>query len=119
MNLKELARMDAAFTIEGEQAGNTDCTLSDGGGNEWRVKMLLGDVGFSVDTDGNKIAGRTCWATYIADRVKNGEGVELTPKEGWTLSWVDVSGEEVSGTVMFSEPDRTIGLKRIFIALDL
>jgi len=25
----------------------------------------------------------------------------------------------VSGTVMFSEPDRTIGLKRIFIALDL
>lgn len=119
MNLKELARMDAALTIEGEQAGNTDCTLSDNGGNEWRVKMLLGDVGFSVDTDGNKVAGRTCWATYIADRVKNGEGVELTPKEGWTLSWVDVSGEEVSGTVMFSEPDRTIGLKRIFIALDL
>ena len=119
MNLKELARMDAALTIEGEQAGNTDCTLSDNGGNEWRVKMLLGDVGFSVDTDGNKIAGRTCWATYISDRVKNGEGVELTPKEGWTLSWVDVSEEEVSGTVMFSEPDRTIGLKRIFIALDL
>ena len=118
MNLKELAKRDAALTIEGMQAGNTECILSDGSGNSWKVKMLLGDVGFTVDSDGNKIAGRTCWATYLAERVQNSEGVELTPKEGWTLSWVDVSGEEVSGTVMFSEPDRTIGLKRIYIALD-
>ncbi len=118
MNLKELAKRDAALTIEGMQAGNTECILSDGSGNSWKVKMLLGDVGFTVDSDGNKIAGRTCWATYLSERVQNSEGVELTPKEGWTLSWVDVSGEEVRGTVMFSEPDRTIGLKRIYIALD-
>ena len=117
MNLKELAKRDAALTIEGMQAGNTECILSDGSGNSWKVKMLLGDVGFTVDSDGNKIAGRTCWATYLAERVQNSEGVELTPKEYDLLFYLvrnknialtrDKLLEEVWGYDFFGD-DRTI-----------
>ena len=69
MNLRELAKKDAALTIEGEQAGNTLCTLSSPDGNAWLVKMILSDIGCELDTDGNKVIGRTCWATYPTERL--------------------------------------------------
>ena len=77
MNLRELARRDAAVTIEGSQAGNVLATLTSLDGREWPdVPMILSDIGYSFDTEGNKVAGRTCWATYVAERVADeGKGV--------------------------------------------
>ncbi len=119
MNLRELAKRDAALTIEGEQAGNTACVLSAPDGKTWEVPMILSDIGYSLDTDGNTVAGRTCWATYIAERVKDDEGVELTPRRGWRLDWTDIDGREQKMFVLFAEPDRTVGWTKLFLAVQL
>ena len=119
MNLRELARKDAEVTIEGGQAGNTLCHLTDPDGNEWDVKMLLSDIGYTVDLDGNRVAGRTCWATYRADRVcvkdKAGNDKVKTPRKGWMLVWTDIEGKTQKMKVSFAEPDKTIGLTRLFL----
>lgn len=119
MNLRELAKRDAVTTIEGAQAGNTPCTLFDSAGNSWEVPMLLSDVGYSTDTDGNTVAGRTCWATYIADRVKDEGGAILTPRRGWRLDWTDIDGRAQKMFVLFAEPDRTVGWTKLFMAVQL
>lgn len=119
MNLRELAKRDAAHTVEGEQAGNTLCALSDGRGGEWEIPMLLSDIGYSLDTDGNQVAGRTCWASYIADRVKSDEGEVLTPRRGWRLDWTDIDGKRQKMFVLFAEPDKTIGLTKLFMVAQL
>lgn len=118
MNLRELAKRDAFHTVEGEQAGNTLCVLSDPAGEKWEVPMLLSDIGFSMDTEGNTIAGRTCWATYIAERVQK-DGALLTPRRGWRLDWRDIDGRDQKMFVIYAEPDRTVGLTRLFLAVQL
>ena len=118
MNLRELAKKDAALTIEGEQAGNTLCTLSDGA-SEWQIPMILSDIGYEVDTEGNRIAGRTCWATYIADRARDENGKILTPRKGWRLLWTDSDGREQIMFVQYCEPDRTLGWNRIFMTVKM
>lgn len=119
MNLRELARRDAAVTVEGEQAGNTLCALTAPDGGAWEVPMLLSDIGYSTDTDGNTVAGRTCWATYIADRVADEGGNVLTPRRGWRLDWTDLDGHEQKMFVLYAEPDRTIGLTKLFMVVQL
>lgn len=118
MNLRQLAKRDSAHTIEGGQAGNTLCTLSDGA-ESWEVPMILSDIGYEVDTDGNRVAGRTCWATYIADRVKDEDGKIKTPRKGWRLDWTDIDGKEQRMFVTFAEPDKTIGWMRLFMVVQL
>lgn len=118
MNLRELANKDAAVTIEGEQAGNTLCTLSDGA-REWEVPMILSDIGHAVDTEGNRIAGRTCWATYIMNRVKSEDEKILIPRRGWRISWTDIDGNRQEMFVSFAEPDKTIGWVRLFMVVQL
>lgn len=122
MNLRDLAKKDAAHTIEGAQAGNTTCILSDGA-NAWEVPMVLSDIGYELDTDGNRIAGRTCWATYIADRVfvedSSGNKKVLTPRKGWQLQWADIDGKTQNMFVVFAEPDKTIGWTRLFMTVKL
>lgn len=119
MNLRDLAKRDSAVIVEGEQAGNTLLTLSDPLGNTWSVVALLSDIGYEVDTDGNKVAGRTCWATYKAERVKDAGERVLTPRRGWKVKWTDLEGREQKMFVSFSEPDLTLGLNRIFMTANL
>lgn len=119
MNLRDLAKRDAALTIEGAQSGNTPCTLVSPSGQEWEVPMLLSDIGYSQDTDGNAVAGRTCWATYIADRVLDERGAILTPRRGWRLSWTDIDGRPQKMFVLFAEPDRTVGWTKLFLSVRL
>lgn len=119
MNLRELARRDAAVTIEGNQAGKVFGTLSSPDGMEWPdIPMLLSDIGHSYDTEGNRIAGRTCWATYVAARVAD-EGKILYPRKGWQLSWEDLDGKTQQMFVSFCEPDRTVGWNRLFMVVSL
>ena len=119
MNLRDLAKRDAALTIEGAQAGNTPCVLVSPSGQEWEVPMLLSDIGYTQDTDGNAVAGRTCWATYIADRVIDERGAILTPRRGWRLLWTDIDGRPQKMFVIFAEPDRTVGWTKLFLSVRL
>lgn len=119
MNLRDLAKRDAALTIEGAQSGNTPCVLVSPSGHEWEVPMLLSDIGYTQDTDGNAVAGRTCWATYIADRVRDEGGAILTPRRGWRLLWTDIDGRPQKMFVLFAEPDRTVGWTKLFLSVRL
>ena len=119
MNLRDLAKRDAALTIEGAQSGNTPCVLVSPSGQEWEVPMLLSDIGYTQDTNGNAVAGRTCWATYIADRVIDERGELLTPRRGWRLLWTDIDGRPQKMFVLFAEPDRTVGWTKIFLSVRL
>ena len=56
MGLRELARRDALKTIEGKQAGNTVFTIDDLSGHSWEITGFVGDIGYSFDTDGNKVS---------------------------------------------------------------
>lgn len=118
MSVLRLARRDALRLLEGAQAGSTDFVLSDKAGNSWELTGFIGDIGYSFDTDGNKIAGRTVCASFIASRVKIDEKT-VTPCAGWRVVWRDADGKKNSGVVTFSEPDRTIGIVRVFLNLDM
>ena len=119
MNLRELAHKDSAVTVEGAQAGTTICDLFDAQGNKWEVLMLLSDIGYMVDAEGNQTAGRSCWATYVADRVKNPDLQVLYPREGWRLEWTDMGGEKQLMYVSYCMPDRTLGLNKLFMTSNL
>lgn len=119
MNLRELAHRDSAVTVEGAQAGTTICDLFDAQGNKWEVLMLLSDIGYMVDAEGNQTTGRSCWATYVADRVKNPDLQVLYPREGWRLEWTDMGGEKQLMYVSYCMPDRTLGLNKLFMTSNL
>lgn len=118
MNLRELAKADAAFTVEGENAGNAEFILADKDGHEWTVTGLVGDIGFLIDTDGNAVAGRTVFATFRSERVAI-DGVVVEPKKGWSFTYTDLSGKAWKLFVLYSMPDRTIGLTKVYLVLDL
>lgn len=118
MGLRELAQKDAAHTIEGKQAGNTVFTLSDKAGRSWEITGFVGDIGYSVDTEGNRVAGRTVCASFLASRVKI-NGKTVTPAPGWKLAYRNLDGETQESNVVFAEPDRTIGVVRAYLSLDM
>lgn len=118
MGLRELAKKDARYTIEGAQAGNTVFTLSDLAGHSWEIPGFIGDIGYSVDTEGNRVAGRTVCASFLAERVKL-DGKTITPAPNWKIVYKDLEDEEHAARVSFAEPDRTVGIMRLFLALDL
>ena len=118
MGLRELARRDALKTIEGKQAGNTVFTIDDLSGHSWEITGFVGDIGYSFDTDGNKIAGRTVCASFLQSRVKI-NGKIVTPAPGWKLTYKDLDGNEQKSRITFAEPDRTIGIVRVVVNLDL
>ncbi len=118
MNLRELARKDALCVFECEQAGNTSCVLSDGS-TEWKIPMLLCDVGYEVDTDGNKVAGRSVWASYVSDRVRSSCERVITPKKGWSLKWLDDFGRAQVMFVSFCEVDRSLGVTKLHLLAKL
>lgn len=119
MNLRELAHKDSAVTVEGAQAGTTICDLFDAQNNKWEVLMLLSDIGYMVDGEGNQTAGRSCWATYVANRVKDSNMQVLYPREGWRLEWTDLGGERQQMYVSYCMPDRTLGLNKLFMTSNL
>ncbi len=119
MNLRELAHNDAANIFEGEQAGNTLCDVSAPDGTKWQVLMLLSDIGYMTDGEGNPVAGRSCWATYIGDRIKDENLKVLTPQRGWKVEWTDLEGCRQKMFVSYVEPDKTIALKRLYLEVSL
>ena len=118
MGLRELAQKDAAHTIEGKQAGNTVFTLSDKARHSWEITGFVGVIGYSVDTEGNRVAGRAVCASFLASRVKI-NGKTVTPAPGWKLVYRNLDGEMQESNVVFAEPDRTIGLVRVYLSLDM
>lgn len=78
----------------------------------------MGDIGYLLDVDGRDVATRTIVASYISSRVKAGEKT-IEPKRGWRVTCFDLEGKEWKLFVSHALPDRTMGLTKLYLVLDL
>lgn len=119
MGLRQLAEADLAATLtDKETGGAVDFTLLRPNGTGVTLQGFVGDIGYLVDTEGNPIAGRTITACFrMSDFVSDGEYVK--PASGWRVVYVDMSGHEWILFVVRFEPDRTLGVGRLILALNL
>ena len=93
MGLRELALADTAITLESADGGTAAFTLSDNN-------------------------GRTVWASFRSDRVTI-DGKAREPERGWSFSYTDLTGKKWDLKVLYSEPDRTLGITKIYLVLNL
>ena len=117
MGLRQLAEADLAVTLtDKETGGAVDFTLLRPNGTGVILQGFVGDIGYLVDTEGNPIAGRpACFR--MSDLVSEGEYVK--PASGWRVVYFDLSGHEWILFVVRFEPDRTLGVGRLILALNL
>lgn len=106
-------------TVESETAGNTAFLLyTPRGESVFEVCGIMGDIGYLLDVDGRDVATRTIVASYISSRVKAGEKT-IEPKRGWRVTCFDLEGKEWRLFVSHALPDRTLGLTKLYLVLDL
>ncbi|MBQ0165513.1 MAG: hypothetical protein KBT02_00210 [Treponema sp.] len=120
MNLRQLAEKDLAMTLEDSENGfAVPVTFTDVAGNEYKVNGNVDDIGYLLDLDGNAVAGRTVCAVWRMSSMVGINGRYAEPGRGWRLSYSDLSGREWTLYVTRFEPDRTLGVGRVWLSLDL
>lgn len=120
MNLRQLAEQDLAVTLTDKDNGAAvDFTLLKPTGTGYLLSGSVGDIGYLVDTEGNPIAGRTVTACYRLSDCLTSAGEYVKPGRGWKVIYTDLSGHEWILYVIRFEPDRTIGIGRLILSLEL
>lgn len=120
MNLRQLAEQDLAVTLTDKDNGAAvDFTLLKPTGTGYSLSGSVGDIGYLVDTEGNPIAGRTVTACYRLSDCLTSAGEYVKPGRGWKVIYTDLSGHEWILYVIRFEPDRTIGIGRLILSLEL
>lgn len=117
MNIRALAEKDLRLTLEcnGE---STDIHFKNPEGKSYKVCGRVGDIGYGYDTEGNTIATRVVQATWrLSSMMLNGK--YLVPGRGWSCSWKDLSDKAWDAYVIRCEPDRTLGVGRVWLSFDL
>jgi hypothetical protein len=118
MNLRALAEKDLAFTLEGtETGGASEFTLFDKSGSAYPLRGTVGDIGYLLDGEGNAIQGRQIVNTFRMSTLA--AQTAEPPAKGNKIVQKDLSGTEWTLFVVRYEPDRTIGIGRLVLALDL
>ena len=120
MNLRQLAEQDLAVTLtDKDNGGAVSFTLLKPTGTGYTLSGFVGDIGYLVDTEGNPIAGRTVTAAYRLSDYTSSAGEYVKPGRGWKVIYTDLSGHEWILYVIRFEPDRTIGIGRLILSLEL
>ena len=117
MNLRVLAEKDLAMTLENFGEG-VEITFTDLKENEYKVFGRVGDIGYSYDTEGNRVAGRTVCAMWRLSKMMKDEK-PIIPSRGWECQWKDVLGVAWKGYVVWPDIDRTLGIGRVWLSFDL
>jgi hypothetical protein len=119
MNLRQLAEQDLAVTLtDKDNGGAVSFTISKPSGTGYTVNGFVGDIGYLLDTEGNPIAGRTVTAIFrMSDLMANDEYMQ--PGRDWKVIYTDMSGHEWILYVARFEPDRTLGVGRLILSLNL
>lgn len=119
MNLRQLAEQDLAVTLtDKDNGGAVSFTISKPSGTGYTVNGFVGDIGYLLDTEGNPIAGRTVTAIFrMSDLMAKDEYMQ--PGRGWKVIYTDMSGHEWILYVARFEPDRTLGVGRLILSLNL
>ena len=108
----DLATDDAKDIIESE--GTPVTIINDDG--EYTVKGIVGDIGSLLDpVTGEPVQGRSIEATVIAETTAAGK----FPARGWKVKLTGRDGKELILYVKRNEHDRTIGLCRLTLGINL
>ena len=115
--MRELAESDLKETLEDAEGAGTPFTLIDFNESEYPLTGSFGDIGYLLDNDtGLPVQGRTITAAY---RIKSLlEKTPLPPERGWKLKTQGLDGVEYLLHVVNYEPDRSIGIGRIKLAVN-
>ena len=118
MNVREQAESDLGWIMENSGEAGSPFVLIDPTGTEHNVVGVVGDIGLSIETEtGEKIRSRSI---VCSCRIKTvaafGAGA---PGRGWKARITDLQGNTVNAFVAGCDPDRTLGIYNLVIALDV
>jgi hypothetical protein len=118
MNVRELAEADLRYTLENTNASGTPYTLIDLEGKEYNVTGTVGDIGILFEPiAGEMIRNRsivcTCRIRTLSTQTQS------IPERGWKAIVKDLHDKETYLFVSGNDPDRTLGIYRLSMELDL
>lgn len=117
MSLRELAEKDLALTLEDSSLSGSRFVLIDKSKNRFEMLGQVGDIGYLMNTEGVPIEGRTI---SIAYRMSSLERLTAkVPQRAWRVELVDLAGAKHKLFVVRYEPDRTLGVARLILGVNL
>jgi hypothetical protein len=117
MNLRERAAADAKSILGNTSGAATEFILISNN-TEYPVSGSYGDIGYLLNlATGEAIAGRTIEAAFSL--LSLAEKTNKEPERGWGFRCFDLTGKEIKLFVAKYEPDKTIGIGRIKLAVNL
>jgi hypothetical protein len=118
MTIRELAEADLKYTLENPNGSGTSFTLITPDGMEYSVIGTVGDIGiFYEPATGESTRNRSIVCTC---RIRTlAEQTPLIPERGWKAVITDLQGKIINLFVNGNDPDRTLGLYRLTMGLDL
>ncbi len=118
MNLRELAAADAQSILNDINGEGSRFFLKPPNKPEFPLTGSYGDIGYLLNTaTGEAIEGRTIEASFSLASLFAASPTE--PKKGWGFRYFSLTGKETKLFVAKYEPDRTIGIGRIKLAVNL
>ena len=117
MSLRERAAADAEKILGDINGAGTEFVLTTNNA-EYRLVGVYGDIGYLLNlATGEAVEGRTIEATFSLASLAAQTAEE--PERGWGFRCFELSGKELRLFVVKFEPDRTIGVGRIKLAVNL
>jgi len=117
LNLRERAAADAKKILGNLNGAGTEFTLTENG-FEYPLIGSVGDIGYLLNlATGEAVEGRTIEAAFSL--LALAEKTNKKPKRGWGFKCMDLTGKEIKLFVLRFEPDNTIGVGRIKLAVNL
>ena len=117
MNLNERAALDAKKILGDLNGAGREFTLMTNNAS-YALTGIYGDIGYLLNlTTGEAVEGRTIEAAYSIASLEAQTMDE--PERGWGFECVDLSGKKQKLYVVKYEADRTIGVGRLKLAVNL
>jgi hypothetical protein len=119
MTIRERAAADAQNILTDINGAATPFVLiAADDGQEYPISGSYGDIGYLIDpATGTAIQGRTIEAAYSMATLR--EQTKREPEKGWRFVCNDLEGNRTTLFVVLYVPDRTIGLARLKLAVDM
>jgi hypothetical protein len=118
LTLRERAAADAKKILENINGAGTPFIFITKERVEFPVVGSFGDIGYLLNpATGEAIQGRTIQAAYSMESLRS--QTPLEPERGWRFKVLGLSGALTELFVTMYEPDRTIGIGRVTLAVVL
>jgi hypothetical protein len=117
MNVRELAESDLRYTLENLNGSGVEFTLIDPAGTAYTITGAVGDIGILYESTGEAVRNRSI---VCVCRMRSLSALtQETPERGWRAVVSDLQGRTVKLFVTGNDPDRTLGVYRLTMGLDL